>query len=541
MAGKHLPALRGGAIAIGVAASASAAMLLGMHRYLDAIAMLVATGLAMAGAAVMAVRQSGLNGFESPFSRADPIKPTTGQTLTPEQVDWFVRAILYPSTVTSRIRESLEPMTRAMQVRTSYTFRAPETFPDPLYLPITLARKGTLFDDLQIMTEDGGECPSLSYSEYLSLVATVLRQLIALANEDAFDEYTRHLEDELLEYISDRAPKNSSDASSARKLLSRLQTLTGKSAAGRLSVNLANKLIFQYPIVVPVPPSGATAGWIVLRTVQRRLLPLDSPNWRWLVPMPWLLDRARKLLGVRPSAFNVSLETAILTSSYHLEFMGPPGTYLARQEVTGIDAGGRSYIRMRRRLGQRYAHLYMREASRRKVRQVLDARLRMHFFERMPGSMGPASVSAVSAFVLLCIASSLDNAGGGQRGDIIAVLLAFPGIVAAWIGLERPGGPIGGSMAARLSSLLTVLATLIGTASYFGVITDGADWISELSIGYAKGNWVIIVGIAALNAIWTSYSWIRRSYEYSAILGRDDPTIDTTASQVRKMGQKIHP
>jgi hypothetical protein len=55
--------------------------------------------------------------------------------------------------------------------------------------------------------------------------------------------------------------------------------------------------------------------------------------------------------------FLFPLQKADLCNSYHLEFMGPENTYLARQRIVGWPQDSKSYGRLRARYGQRYAHL----------------------------------------------------------------------------------------------------------------------------------------------------------------------------------------
>jgi hypothetical protein len=147
----------------------------------------------------------------------------------------------------------------------------------------------------------------------------------------------------------------------------------------------------------------------------------------------------------------------------------------------------------------------------------------MAFFERTPGTLGAATVSALAAAVLITIAGILASAesfpSSSPPGDPMAILLALPGVAAAWVGLERGNLPFGGTAAARLSSLTSFLLSL-GAASYYLGAKSSSQWMSELDVLGAHGIWACFAGTALLNLFWISYSWLRRALLYAAVLDR---------------------
>ena len=114
---------------------------------------------------------------------------------------------------------------------------------------------------------------------------------------------------------------------------------------------------------------------------------------------------------------------------------------------------------------------------------------------------------------------------GSNSVDVVAFLLAFPAVAAAWVGLERPSGAFAGTLAARMSAFVTLVTVLLSVAFYVHAIhlPKGSP---DLKIAQASGPWALLLSLAALNAIWVTYAWVRRGILHAAIVNRPDPTID---------------
>jgi hypothetical protein len=436
------------------------------------------------------------------------------------QASTFLQGVLFPKMLNSRIRETVSPLARSTEFRTVYTLRLPRknVREGTLFVPFMVVRKGRLFDDLHIEGADGAQRASLSYSEYLQLVSVILRYLARIDGRGALKRYLT-IEQRLMRMVADRAP-----AADADKLVNKLfKQADGKRATGtrarQLMKSMVKILIVHYAVVVKVPISAVREEhqWEVLKTVERRLLPLASPKLSEDF-IAWIFDKFRKLFGVRPSQFFLPIENAHRTPSYHLEFIGPPDTYLARQSIQDCEETPDFYLRMRPRLGQRYSHLYLRDAP----NEAVNWRLRLSFFERPPGSVGIAAVTAMASLCLIFIAGRLASQGdlGDVPGDVTAVLLAAPVVSSVWVGLERGKMPFGGTTATRLSSLVSFVTSLAAASLYLGAIGN-ENWLgSTYSLFGARGVWTLLIGVAALNCFWICYGWLRRSVLYGAILAR---------------------
>jgi hypothetical protein len=453
------------------------------------------------------------------------------EDLSPEQVWAFVNAVLFPNSICSRLQDSYTVSTRALSLRSVYTLRLLSGGTHALSLiPLIPLRKGELLDDFEAVSESGLPCASLSYSDYLALASAIIRTLFSLDGAATFQNYLDDHEAAVVNLIAMHATESPAAVGQRQEALRALDEFVGKSPYGRIALALVSRLALNYMVVVQLPNevSSLPFTWCKVHVSQRKLLPLRSPKISFPWIHNWIIDKTRKLLGVRTSSFEVPLGRAKLARSYHAEFMGPPGTYLARQDCDAISSSSTAYIRLRRRLGQRYAHLYVRNGD----DPLETSRLKMWFYERPPGSIGAATVAAAANLVILAMAATLDvNSPKSQRADVVAVLLAFPGIAATWISLDRPGSLIGGTLAAKFSSLLTLALALAGASVFYHTVHEFSIF-SKWQLGEAHGDWAVILVLGIANVLGMIYAWVRRSIMHGVILGRSanetpDDRVDT--------------
>jgi hypothetical protein len=108
----------------------------------------------------------------------------------------------------------------------------------------------------------------------------------------------------------------------------------------------------------------------------------------------------------------------------------------------------------------------------------------------------------------------------------VAVLLAFPGVAAAWVGLESSSSAFGGTLAARLSAFTTLFVALSGTAAYLHAVPRlfSVDQEKVHLLG-TEDVWALLLVISILNLGWIAYSWFRKSLLYTTVLARSDPNV----------------
>lgn len=156
------------------------------------------------------------------------------------------------------------------------------------------------------------------------------------------------------------------------------------------------------------------------------------------------------------------------------------------------------------RRGQRHSHLYVHGSADFSNRLLVN-----HFFERMPGSMGSATWSALAACVLIWLAAAAkvwaDPASppspvGGT--DIVAVLLAFPVVIALWAGVDRPQSLLGDVLIARVTKSFTILISIAAAYTY---VLGPLEWTTLLT------QWLFIAGLATVNLLACASSWFLRA------------------------------
>lgn len=382
----------------------------------------------------------------------------------------------------SRIHERVEVLTRALRVTQQLTMRNDDGA-DNVFLPILMLDKGILVDDSRI-TLSGLDVPILTFTEYGFLVKEALRSLAAVLPKDREEKYLLEFEDEVIDLVCGRKPLDTKEFQRAGETLGGLQVAVGDSDAARLMQEVCNTLTMRYVVVGHISQQEFpldVSDWIVVKTDYRLIEELERPKiWSIGKFVFWI----RTLLGVRSSTFSFGLTSAPRAQSYHLEFMGPEGTYLARQGPMRPNFREHAkYSRFRRRLGQRYAHLYVRNAS----PEMRDDRVWFTFWERTPGSLGSATVAAVAGLLIIYTGGAISSGHGKQDGtDLMAVFLAFPGVAAAWVGLDRSTGPVGGVLGACISSVVTVICVLAGMLLWFQVVPYLVD---DVHIVHAYGPW----------------------------------------------------
>lgn len=429
---------------------------------------------------------------------------------------YLIDSLAWPHKVNERITESVEPLIRSVQVTTGVTVRLPRyQIAGGIVVPLLMQRRGQLADGLTLRGPDERRLSSLSHVAMVTHLTSAFRVLIATLGPDALLRYRQGPEaDATLILSSDRpVPSDLIDGVIGRiRLLGRQgedEAVTGRLAACLRALRTGYPLACYYrvpaedmfrgpadkPTGLPIP----TARF----TVRRRIIPnLNVVRRPGLGRFLWARDHFRAWMGVNPSSVSFPLANADRAASYHLEVRGHAGAYLARQEVTDGATGRRADLngveyRMQERRGQRLAHLYLRRGS-----GFASKYFEATFFERMPGSVGPAALAAVAVAILSTVMGfNALGVGGSKQSDLVAVLLAFPTVAALWSGFGQSATLVGGTLAARVTALLTIAVALAASATY--VLTNqGSSADGDLTWARAPGlgRWILICGLAWLIA-----------------------------------------
>lgn len=451
--------------------------------------------------------------------------------LHPIQVRAFYEGVVEPVSRFERITESVEPMVRSLRVTTAYTFQSPyEAAGRVLAVPLFLQPRGGLIDDLRVTNSEGQRVSTLGRDATLALASAIIRLLIRLTGQEAEKAYVEGWQESVLRYLGTSQPESLDEMN---RILDGLMSLPSTQNRGNLvfASRILRRLRRFYPVIVlaTCPADDENAALLGARhrfTVERRTTPAFFSE-REAGINAWLTrtrDRVRRLLGIRPAIIAVPLKNANRAASYHLQIRGPEGSYLAWHRVRGFDGdlvSPRDHpYGLRSRLGQRVSHLYIRRGNSFGTRYF-----QCNFFERMPGSLGSATMSALGAAVLIGMAAATRLDYGrltGSNPDLVAVLLAFPAVAGTWIGIEQSRNLYGGVLMARVSLLATISLALGASALYtLGRQADSGPFYSRTG----HEAWLVLFGLAVINLLACMGGWVLRANVESHFVKRSDPDL----------------
>lgn len=452
---------------------------------------------------------------------------------TAEQLAGFTELALDPRKLRGRLNEEIEVRRRVLRQRVQTILEIPEGKQEQVMLvPILSPLKGELQDDLAILIDDE-PIATLPHHEYLVLITAIMDTLLTPTPGSLRSTETLLLKREskrAVKTIATRRRLTKAELKKVGKSADRIKDLAKRGGDSLiLAAILLRRLANNYMIVGIVPKGDDN------RT--RRTISYE----RYLIPSLKLKSTKAflgLLLGSRPKHISLDLNNAATAHSYHLLVMGPEGTYVGWQNLTDSTGLMRNtssrekltqpYGRLRRRLGQRYLHLYMRSVPAKLAQQL---RLDVKFFEVPPGSLAGAALAAAANFALvLLIALILPDAYGPPGSanplgsDFPALILAFPAIAGAFVGYDsKTTALVGGTLSSKLSSLATITLSLAASGLFMAQQTGAMhSSISYGVLGIHDGWWQLIVVGAMINTFAAAYTWLARTLAYYWLAHRPD-------------------
>lgn len=457
--------------------------------------------------------------------------PAVQAKMTGIEVDRFLRLIVTPEVYFKRISESVQPLTRSVSVLTSFSLEVPAAPGNEVIVPVALSQRGRLDSGLQFHDGEGNRLTSLARTESQTYLLAVVRCIVVGFGLPTYWKYLEYVEPFTAEIVTSSAEVPTwmvSDVVEAFKQLPGVtRELEGMTEA--LS-SLLRRVGEGYPICLPLVTPREDAPDASEVSVAGQESGPSQKKFRFRIDMKsrviiefqenfhkgsglvkkWV-DVARLSFGIRPLTLRWPLKNANRTSSYHLQLVGPERTYLAAQAVLAAD--GREFrppnATVQPRRGQRHAHLYVRDG-----RGYLGRSYRAQFYERMPGSMGAATMSAASVAILvwlgyLAASMSFSEWRLFPSWEYVAIVLAFPSAISLWVGVEGDRKLMEGVLVAKVSTFVTI--GIAGLAAFLN-ITTGARPQDTL--------WISLGVVAVVNALVAWASWLSRAHLQSWFIGQ---------------------
>lgn len=238
-------------------------------------------------------------------------------------------------------------------------------------------------------------------------------------------------------------------------------------------------------------------------------------------------DRLRYFLGLRPYRHELTITGHAHAASYHLQFRAAADQYVHECNVEGLYPPGLAVAPPATNVvvapldgtGARDAHIYVRPAE--NPRRIARARLllRLDCREKPPGLLGIVALVAVAQLLLIWIVGKFyaeyfpGPTGKGPATDVPALLLALPGVAAAWLGAQFTSERLRATSIATVMGVFVCGALAIG--STVGAVSRSGGSLIGSHIGLEHPYWVLLMLLSALLSADLLARSAARGYRYA--------------------------
>jgi hypothetical protein len=352
-----------------------------------------------------------------------------------------------------------------------------------LLIPIIMASKGTMLDNVDTFDGAAAAVPFLSQEDARGVVAHVVQELF----EEAFGSDHEPVLYALLRLVFQPGRVSVRDA---HRYFDRIIKSVREEADSQKLARLRNVcwfLVRNYVIIAEIPPPTGNK-WVLKYA---RTIPLygraDSPS-----------HRRRLRLGLAPNSFVVPLNLPFAANSYHFRMQTGLNSYVKAHSVLWAKTGKpvrqedirkmstQAYLRVRHRQAMPYAHLYTRRFD--TCRRPTDLVMQIDFDEVPPGALGlTCGLAAISALVITVLAFLVPDYNDQVSGDVLGFLLAISPVAATFVGysmekLQRS------SLSTFTGLVLTGATSLLAALVYV-----------RSSPGLVRGAWLPVAGDVRVN------------------------------------------
>ncbi|WP_377320374.1 hypothetical protein ACFJIY_15495 [Pimelobacter simplex] len=459
-----------------------------------------------------------------------------GDEMSPDAAAYYLQMALDPYRYTVRASDRINPTSRAYSQARDQLIAIPKKLQQaPVAVPIDLVVKSTLTNYLAVTGPENRPLSPLSHAATVAHSWMAIRTLLMTLDPIAHHAIALQQAD-ILRFLclTDYREEELHEAATLCQAIT-AEIQSHKTDANAKKVNLIcgflEAMIGTRPLVVMIDPSWTAhqydlAGSRLVRiVVERRIVPILSYGQG---KRERFAEWVRAQLGVRSVRISIPLASSNRARSYHLEVLGPEGTYLAAQRLidhAGVWIGTEVPCKLTPRNGQRFSHLYV--SGHRDARQGINARLsRAHyvasFFERPPGQVAAATLVAWGGVAVTMLAATARLVEGAvvESTDVVAILLSVPAALSAWLGLGL-ASPHCYAAVSRVLPLATLVFAL--GASILFLFSGSHDPVpfGELSDHPLYRPWLALLLGMLWIAVAGSVSWFSRVAIYRHFVSRN--------------------
>jgi hypothetical protein len=483
----------------------------------------------------------------------------------------------------TRVRERVTFTAQTLQRRVCIEHElAPGGGGEPFALLCLLrVPRGELVDDFRAWLPNGEDVRTLTHSEVGQLLTRMAYTLIRAAISPSRAPGQEGSEEAALVESAQRMLSGMNAGEAGEQLISKLeQAQSGDSQEARdcatLLLQLVSSLATTHPIVavVPVPlgplaplPSLLPVSVFFAHGMPRGLGDYSSDGGRTASIRAWL----RKHTWGRPTLFPIPIPKALSTDSYHLEVEAPSGSLIGKRWMTDQPAAppgkgqpppstGSKPAAERVQLPARGApsvwyadldgpsfhpkvHLYTRNYIK---RGSDDPRLVVQVVEALPGAMGRALTAALATTMSIWVvgawgvkaiapgaAVNVSATPAGSSVDLVAFLVAIPGVLAAWAAFGGSRENPFASLTTRFSLLASGVLGVVAAGVFLGQSNERIsrwDLVGNLNLFLVSDViWAGLFGLALLNLGWTGGTLAVRTIRHLGASQADASTRGSTS------------
>lgn len=433
----------------------------------------------------------------------------------------LIRALITPSALIKRVRESITPTTGAYKVNSEIEFLLPKVLQisESITLPVLFQGKCELMRNLVVNSKDGYRCRRLNDAELLNKLTEELNNYFSechyprLMDSKSFCAYMLQTR----RYQTDIQFKDDSLSCICRALgvnsIKDLNAFQDKTENNRQAVLTLKSLLESYrfakPICYELSPSdkgGFIAASVITveRTVPQVLLRERAES---IVGKGFL--HIKRLLTKKRMHYYFGLGMADCCESYHLTFHGLKDCYLSGLNLNSIGLGRDIFFAdkliVSNRYDQQFSRLYIHEG-----RGFSGAALELSYEKRSHKPIAALTMAAVLCLMVMMyiyFASGLllsggkaavDTGSGFDTSDLfrLITILSVGNVISIWQTMEDYFAEEWLWMGVGALAATTISALVLGL-----LLCMNAEWISFIRL-----LWELLICLVYFTSAGSAYA-----------------------------------